>query len=32
MKMPTSDLERIGDRLYREASFGCDKSRKLGFF
>src|SRR3954464_3700591 len=32
MKMRTSDLERIGDRLHREASFGCDKSRKLGFF
>src|SRR3954451_1746872 len=32
MKMRTSDLECIGDRLHREASFGCDKSRKLGFF
>ena len=32
MKMRTSDLERLGDRLHREASFGCDKSRKLGFF
>src|SRR3954469_20504360 len=32
MKMRTSDLECIGDRLHREASFGYDKSRKLGFF
>ena len=24
--------ECIGDRLHREASFGFDKSRKLGFF
>ena len=32
MKMRTSDLECIGDRLHREASFGRDKSRKLGFF
>ena len=32
MEMRAGDPERLGDGLHREPSFGCDKSRKLGFF
>jgi len=32
MEMGAGHPDRLGNRLHREPSLGCDKSRKLGFF